>query len=205
MTLQLPDLPYSYDALKPYISIETLEIHHQKHHKAYVDVGNNLLSQQKNSLYNISLKNLVYKIWQDNDYKESKIFNQISQHWNHSEFWKMMHPKSHALIPSELSQKIIEDFGSIDGFKEEFIKVGMTQFGSGWVWLSLSNNEKLIIKAYPNAQNPLIYQETPLLGCDIWEHAYYIDYRNRRIDYLKIFINNLVNWENVTERFVTSL
>jgi Fe-Mn family superoxide dismutase len=198
MALELPALPYAYDALAPYMSAETLEFHHDKHHNAYVETGNKLL-EGSNLASGKSLAELVVATYEDKS--NPKLFNQIGQHYNHVEFWQMMKPNGGGNIPGELEKKIIEDFGSVDKFKEDFTAAGVGQFGSGWAWLSLNSAGKLVIGGYANAENPLVKGETPLLGCDVWEHSYYIDYRNRRPDYVKAFLNDLVNWDYVAELY----
>ena len=130
------------------------------------------------------------------DSSKAGIFNNASQHWNHNLFWKCMKPNGGGKLPSRLEKKLIEDFGSIDKFKEDFKQAGITQFGSGWCWLSL-NNDKLVVTKTANAVNPLIDNIKPILGCDVWEHSYYIDYRNRRPEYLDKFVENLIDWEFV--------
>ena len=126
----------------------------------------------------------------------SGIFNNASQHWNHNLFWKCMKPNGGGKMPPRLEKKIISDFGTIDEFKNKFKEAGVTQFGSGWCWLSIYN-DKLVVTKTANAANPLIENMKPILGCDVWEHSYYIDYRNRRPEYLDKFIDNLINWEYV--------
>ena len=197
MALELPALPYAYDALAPVMSAETLEFHHDKHHNAYVVNGNKLL--EGSGLEGKSLEEVVVASY--GDAAKAGLFNNAAQHWNHIEFWKMMKKNGGGNIPGELEKKIVEDFGSVDAFKEAFIQAGVTQFGSGWCWLALDKSGKLVVTKTPNAENPLVHGQTPLLGCDVWEHSYYIDYRNARPDYVKAFINDLVNWEYVAERF----
>ena len=197
MALELPALPYAYDALAPVMSAETLEFHHDKHHNAYVVNGNKLL--EGSGLEGKSLEEIVVASY--GDASKAGLFNNAAQHWNHIEFWQMMKKNGGGNIPGELEKKIVEDFGSVDAFKEAFIQAGVTQFGSGWFWLALYKSGKLVVTKTPNAENPLVHGQTPLLGCDVWEHSYYIDYRNARPDYVKAFINDLVNWEYVAERF----
>ncbi|WP_331710470.1 MULTISPECIES: superoxide dismutase [Thalassospira] len=197
MALELPALPYAYDALAPVMSAETLEFHHDKHHNAYVVNGNKLL--EGSGLEGKSLEEIVVASY--GDASKAGLFNNAAQHWNHIEFWQMMKKNGGGNIPGELEKKIVEDFGSVDAFKEAFIQAGVTQFGSGWCWLALDKSGKLVVTKTPNAENPLVHGQTPLLGCDVWEHSYYIDYRNARPDYVKAFINDLVNWEYVAERF----
>lgn len=194
MSFTLPDLPYSYDALAPYMSRETLEYHHDKHHAAYVTNGNNFLKGTE--FEGKSLEEVIVGSFG----KNVPVFNNIGQHFNHSQFWLCLKPNGGGAIPSELEKKIIEDFGSVEKFKEDFVAAGIGQFGSGWCWLSLKDG-KLEISKTPNAENPLVHGAKPLLTCDVWEHTYYIDYRNRRPDFLKAFVDHLVNWEYVAELY----
>ena len=195
MSFELPSLPYANDALAPYMSAETLDFHHGKHHQTYVTNLNNLIKDT--DLQNSSLEEIVVKSSKDSSM--AGIFNNAGQHWNHILFWQCMKPNGGGSIPSELENKLNEDFGSVDKFKEAFIQAGTTQFGSGWAWLAI-NDGKLVVTKSANASNPLVDGMKPILGCDVWEHSYYIDYRNKRPDYLKAFIDSLVNWE-----FVASL
>ncbi|MBB3971889.1 superoxide dismutase [Hansschlegelia beijingensis] len=194
MAFELPDLPYAYDALQPYMSKETLEFHHDKHHNAYVETGNKLLAGS--GLEGKSLEEVVIGSYG----KNQALFNNAGQHFNHIHFWKWMKPNGGGAIPGSLEAKIKEDLGGVEKFKEDFIEAGKGQFGSGWAWLALKNGKLEVMKT-PNGENPLVHGATPLLGVDVWEHSYYIDYRNRRPDYLKAFIENLVNWEYVEELY----
>jgi Fe-Mn family superoxide dismutase len=194
MSFTLPDLPYSYDALAPYMSRETLEYHHDKHHLAYVNNGNNLLKGTE--FEGKTLEEVVKGSFG----KNAPLFNNAAQHYNHVLFWQWMKPNGGGAVPGELEAKIVADFGSMDKFKEDFVAAGIGQFGSGWAWLALVDG-KLAITKTPNGENPLVHGGTPLLGVDVWEHSYYIDYRNRRPDYLKAFVDHLVNWEYVAELY----
>ncbi len=194
MSLTLPDLPYAYDALGPFMSKETLEYHHDKHHLAYVNNGNNLLKGTE--FEGKSLEEIVKGSFG----KNAPLFNNAAQHYNHLHFWNWMKPNGGGPIPGELEKKIIEDIGSVDKFKEDFIAAGIGQFGSGWAWLALKDG-KLVISKTPNGENPLVSGGVPLLGVDVWEHSYYIDYRNRRPDYLKAFVESLINWDYVAELY----
>lgn len=196
MAFELPPLPYDKKALEPYMSAETLEYHHDKHHQAYVTVGNSLL--EGTGLEGKSLEEVVQAAYGKSDL--AGLFNNASQHLNHTHFWQWMKPGGGGGIPGELERKITEDFGGVDAFKEQFTQAGVTQFGSGWCWLIIENG-KLSVTKTPNGESPMAYGKTALLGCDVWEHSYYIDYRNRRPDYLKAFVDNLVNWEYVAELF----
>ena len=195
MSFELPSLPYANDALAPYMSAETLDFHHGKHHQTYVTNLNNLLKD--NELHGASLEDIVVK--SSKDTSMAGIFNNAGQHWNHILFWQCMKPNGGGSIPSELEARLNSDFGSIDKFKEAFIQAGTTQFGSGWAWLAIDNG-KLVVTKSANASNPLVDGMKPILGCDVWEHSYYIDYRNKRPDYLKAFLDSLVNWEFVASQ-----
>jgi Fe-Mn family superoxide dismutase len=195
MSFELPSLPYANDALAPYMSAETLDFHHGKHHQTYVTNLNNLLKD--NELQSASLEDIVVK--SSKDTSMAGIFNNAGQHWNHILFWQCMKPNGGGSIPSELEARLNSDFGSVDQFKEAFVQAGTTQFGSGWAWLAIDNG-KLVVTKSANASNPLVDGMKPILGCDVWEHSYYIDYRNKRPDYLKAFLDSLVNWEFVASQ-----
>ena len=195
MTFELPSLPYANDALAPYMSSETLDFHHGKHHQTYVTNLNNLVKDT--DMQNSSLEEIVVKSSKDSSM--AGIFNNAGQHWNHILFWQCMKPNGGGSMPSELESRITSDLGGIDQFKEAFIQAGTTQFGSGWAWLAIDNG-KLVVTKSPNASNPLVDGMKPILGCDVWEHSYYIDYRNKRPDYLKAFLDSLVNWEFVASQ-----
>ena len=195
MSFELPSLPYTNDALAPYMSSETLDFHHGKHHQTYVTNLNNLLKDHE--LQSSSLEDIVVKT--SKDASMAGIFNNAGQHWNHILFWQCMKPNGGGSIPSELEGRLNSDFGSVEQFKEAFIQAGTTQFGSGWAWLAIDNG-KLVVTKSPNASNPLVDGMKPILGCDVWEHSYYIDYRNKRPDYLKAFLDSLVNWEFVASQ-----
>ena len=195
MTFELPSLPYASDALAPYMSSETLDFHHGKHHQTYVTNLNNLVKDT--DMQDSSLEEIVVK--SSKDPSMAGIFNNAGQHWNHILFWQCMKPNGGGSIPSELESRITSDFGGIDQFKEAFIQAGITQFGSGWAWLAIDNG-KLVVTKSPNASNPLVDGMKPILGCDVWEHSYYIDYRNKRPDYLKAFLDSMVNWEFVASQ-----
>ena len=195
MTFELPSLPYANDALAPYMSSETLDFHHGKHHQTYVTNLNNLVKDT--DMQDSSLEEIVVK--SSKDPSMAGIFNNAGQHWNHILFWQCMKPNGGGSIPSELESRITSDLGGIDQFKEAFIQAGITQFGSGWAWLAIDNG-KLVVTKSPNASNPLVDGMKPILGCDVWEHSYYIDYRNKRPDYLKAFLDSMVNWEFVASQ-----
>ena len=192
MTFELPKLDYKNDALSPIMSQETLELHHGKHHQTYITNLNNFIKDTE--MKDMSLDEIILKSY--NEKSMVGIFNNASQHWNHNLFWKCMKPSGGGKIPPKLEKRLISDFGSVEKFKIDFKQAGITQFGSGWCWLSISN-DKLMVTKTANAINPLVSNMVPILGCDVWEHSYYIDYRNKRPEYLDKFINNLVNWDYV--------
>jgi len=195
VTLKLPDLPYAYDALGPHMSAETLEYHHDKHHQAYVDTGNKLL--EDSDLKGKSIEEIVKGSYG----KNQPLFNNAAQHYNHLHFWNWMKPNGGGKnLPAALSSKIDSDLGGFDKFRTDFIEAGKGQFGSGWCWLVMKNGKLEVMKT-PNGENPLVHGGTPLLGCDVWEHSYYIDYRNARPKYLETWFDNLINWEYVEELF----
>jgi len=192
MAFELPSLPYGYDALQPFISKETLEYHHDKHHKAYVEAANKLLTET--ALENKSLEDVIRTSHRDP--KLTKLYDNAAQHWNHSEFWLCMKPPGHSHIPSDISKRLDADLGGLEKFKKDFVAQGVADFGSGWVWLIIDSG-RLKILSTSNADNPPALGKTALLTCDVWEHAYYIDYRNDREKFLKAFVDNLINWEHV--------
>ena len=198
MAFTLPDLPYAHDALAAAgMSKETLEYHHDKHHKTYVDNLNKLIAGT--DWEGKSLEDIVTGTFQSGAVAQNGIFNNASQHWNHSQFWEMMAPASGA-IPGALEKALTESFGSVAKFKEDFAAAGAGQFGSGWAWLVKDKDGSLKVTKTENGVNPLCYGQTALLGCDVWEHSYYIDFRNKRPAYLTNFLEKLVNWENVASR-----
>ena len=192
MAVVLPDLPYSKDDLEPHISSRTLEFHHRKHHQAYVTNLNKLI--EGTALAAKSLLDIVTE--SADDPARSGIFNNAAQVWNHSFYWRSMKPRGGGLPTRRVAAKIDSDFGSHDRFIEELRTAGLSQFGSGWAWLVL-RDDKLEITKTPNAGTPITQGMKPLLAVDVWEHAYYLDYQNRRADYLDAFIGHLINWEFV--------
>ena len=192
MSFELPKLDYAKNALAPIMSEETLDLHHGKHHQTYITNLNNFTKDT--DMAGMSLEEIVHN--SSKDKSKAGIFNNASQHWNHELFWKCMKPNGGGSMPKKLEDRIKSDLGSVEEFKKQFIQAGITQFGSGWCWLSISNG-KLVVSKTPNAENPLIHNMKPILGCDVWEHSYYVDYRNRRPEYLENFFEKLVNWEFV--------
>jgi Fe-Mn family superoxide dismutase len=197
MAFELPPLPYAHDALADKgMSKETLEFHHDIHHKAYVDNGNKLIAGTE--WENKSVEDIVKGTYKEGAVAQNGIFNNASQHWNHTQFWEMM--GGDGKMPGSVESALKEAFGSVDKFKEDFGAAGAGQFGSGWAWLVKDKDGSLKITKTENGVNPLCFGQTALLGCDVWEHSYYIDFRNKRPAYLTNFLDKLVNWENVASR-----
>ena len=191
----LPPLPYAYDALGPYMSAETLEFHHDKHHQAYVTNGEKLL--EGSGLEILPLEDIVKEAYG----KNAGLFNNAGQHYNHVHFWNWMKPNGGGnKLPGKLQAAIDSDLGGFDKFRTDFIAAGTTQFGSGWAWLAVKNG-KLEVSKTPNGESPLVHGGHPILGVDVWEHSYYIDYRNARPKYLEAWFDNLVNWDHVELMF----
>jgi Fe-Mn family superoxide dismutase len=200
MAFQLPSLPYALDALEPHIDARTMEIHHGKHHNAYVTNLNAAIAGTE--LEGKSLEELM-KVAGSN----AAVRNNGGGHWNHSLFWQILSPTGGGLPTGELAAAIDAKFGSFDAFKEAFNKAGATRFGSGWAWLCVDTKKELCVCSSPNQDNPLMDVSdcpgTPILGLDVWEHAYYLHYQNRRPDYIAAFWN-LINWEEVSKRFAAA-
>jgi len=198
MAFTLPDLPYAHDALAAKgMSSETMEFHHDLHHNAYVTNGNAAISGTQWD--GKSLEEIIVGTYDVSALAQNGIFNNISQLWNHNQFWEMMGPGD-SKMPGSLETALVENFGSVDEFKAAFSAAGAGQFGSGWCWLVKNADGSLAVTKTENGVNPLCFGQTALLGCDVWEHSYYIDFRNKRPVYLSNFLDNLVNWENVASR-----
>ena len=190
MAIELPPLPFANDALAPHITPNTLSFHHGKHHNAYVVNLNKLIDGT--DLAGKSLEDIIKAVAGDSS--KAGIFNNAAQVWNHTFYWNSMKPGGGGKPTGDIAQKIDADFGSYDKFVEAFSQAGATQFGSGWAWLVVENG-KLAVTKTPNAETPLTTSATPLLTMDVWEHAYYLDFQNRRPDYIKTFLEHLVNWD----------
>ncbi|MDZ7824230.1 MAG: superoxide dismutase [Ahrensia sp.] len=191
MAFTLPELPYAYDALSPYMSAETLEFHHDKHHNAYVVKGNELAEAA--GIGSLSLEEVMKRSFGTN----AGLFNNAGQHYNHIHFWNWMKKNGGGTkLPGKLQAAIDSDLGGYDKFRADFIAAGVGQFGSGWAWLAVKDGKLEIMKT-PNGENPIVHGASPILGVDVWEHSYYIDYRNARPKYLEAFIDNMINWEYV--------
>ena len=197
MAFELPNLPYTHDALNPHIDTATMEIHHGKHHAAYIAKLNAAVSGSE--MEGKSLEELI-----KNHTNVAAVRNNGGGHWNHSLFWKVMSPTGGGTPQGALAAAIDDAFGSFEKFKEAFSNAGATQFGSGWAWLCVGNGGKLEVCSTANQDNPLMpglgCEGLPILGLDVWEHAYYLNYQNRRPDYINAFFN-VVNWEEVSRRY----
>lgn len=194
MTFTLPNLPYAQNALEPHMSAKTFEFHYGKHHRAYVDKANELV--KGTPLEGLALEKAVI----ESKKQGGPVFNNIGQIYNHNLFWESMTPNGGGAPTGALLDAINAAFGSFDAFKEQFVANGVGQFGSGWVWLVASKDKLEIVKT-ANAETPLTDGKTPLIVCDVWEHAYYLDYQNRRPDFIKTFLDKLVNWNFALKNF----
>ncbi|HET7037906.1 MAG TPA: superoxide dismutase [Thermomicrobiaceae bacterium] len=199
MPYELPNLPYPYNALEPYIDEQTMNIHHTKHHQAYVNNLNAAL-QNNPELANQPIEQLMRNINQVPESIRQAVINNGGGHANHSLFWTIMGPNKGGQPTGALANEIKQDFGSFDSFKDEFTKAASGRFGSGWAWLVENPQGKLQIISTPNQNSPLMEGNTPLLGLDVWEHAYYLKYQNRRPEYINAWFN-LVDWDAVNQRY----
>jgi Fe-Mn family superoxide dismutase len=197
MAYEVPALPYAPDALEPHIDAQTMSIHHDKHHQAYVDKVNDALKGTE--WEDKPIEEVVKNLSSIPDDKRGPVRNNGGGHYNHSLFWESMSPDGGGAPSGDLASAIDEAFGSFDAFKEKFEAAGVGQFGSGWAWLVLDGG-KVAVTSTPNQDNPITDGKTPLLGNDVWEHAYYLKYQNKRPDYLKAWWNT-VNWDKVAERY----
>ena len=198
MAFELPQLPYAHDALEPHFDAQTMEIHHTKHHQAYVTNLNNAI--QGTEMENQSIEDILQNIAA----APAAVRNNGGGHWNHSLFWQILTPNGGGQPTGAIGEAITQSFGSYDKFKEEFTKAATTRFGSGWAWLCKQQDGSLQICSTPNQDNPLMpdagCKGTPVLGLDVWEHSYYLKYQNKRPDYIAAFYN-LINWDEVNKRF----
>ncbi len=198
MSIEFPDLPYAADALEPHISARTFEFHHGKHHKAYVDKLNAAIAGT--DYENRSLEEIIAAAHRASD---NRVFNNAAQAWNHTFLWHSMAPTGGGEPTGELAAAINDKFGDVGAFKVAFKNAAMGQFGSGWAWLVRSDDGVDIVTT-GNADTPLVHGATPLLTLDVWEHAYYLDYQNKRDAYVDVFLNDLVNWEFAAENFAAN-
>lgn len=202
MSYTLPELPYAYDALEPHIDAKTMEIHHTKHHQTYI---NNINAGTEGTEWeDLSVEELVSKANQIPEDLKNNVINNGGGHANHSLFWTVMSPDGGGNPEGEIAQAIDKELGGFEAFKEAFTKAALTRFGSGWAWLSVAPDQTIIIESSANQDSPLMHGNTPILGLDVWEHAYYLKYQNRRPEYIAAFFN-VVNWKEVNRRYLEAL
>lgn len=202
MSYTLPELPYAYDALEPHIDAKTMEIHHAKHHQTYI---NNINAGIEGTEWeDLSVEELVSKANQVPEDLKNNVINNGGGHANHSLFWTVMSPSGGGNPEGEIAQAIDKELGGFEAFKETFTKAALTRFGSGWAWLSVAPDQTIIIESSANQDSPLMHGNTPILGLDVWEHAYYLKYQNRRPEYIAAFFN-VVNWKEVNRRYLEAL
>lgn len=201
MAYTLPDLPYAFDALEPTIDARTMEIHHGKHHAAYVNNVNTAL--EGSELANLSIEELCRSLDRVPENIRTAVRNNGGGHANHSLFWQIMGPNAGGEPKADLAQAISSELGGFDQFKQAFSDAAAKRFGSGWAWLSLDGNGRLVVESTPNQDNPYMHGNTPILGLDVWEHAYYLKYQNRRPEYIGAFWN-VVNWDAVADRYAAA-
>ncbi|KAA8735013.1 superoxide dismutase [Acinetobacter qingfengensis] len=202
MSYSLPALPYAYDALEPHIDSKTMEIHHTKHHQTYI---NNINAAIEGTEWEkLPVEELVRRVNDVPAEIKNNVVNNGGGHANHSLFWTVMSAQGGGDPTGKIATEIKEVFGSFEAFKEEFIKAAQTRFGSGWAWLSVTPEKKLIVESSANQDSPLMHGNTPILGLDVWEHAYYLKYQNRRPEYIGAFFN-VINWDEVNRRYDEAL
>ncbi|MCM3215369.1 superoxide dismutase [Niallia taxi] len=201
MSFSLPQLPYAYDALEPHIDKETMNIHHTKHHNTYVTNLNNALEGNA-ELLSKTVEEIVSNLDAVPEAARTAVRNNGGGHANHSLFWEVISPNGGGQPSGDLASAIDSKFGSYENFKEEFAKAATTRFGSGWAWLVVNNGE-IEVTSTPNQDSPLMEGKTPILGLDVWEHAYYLNYQNRRPEYINAFFN-VINWDEVSKRYASA-
>ncbi|TDO12631.1 MULTISPECIES: superoxide dismutase [Halomonas] len=198
MAHTLPELPYAYDALEPHIDAMTMEIHHSKHHQTYVNNLNGAL--EGTGLEDVPVDELLANLDRVPEDKRQAVINNGGGHSNHSMFWQMMSPQGGGQPQGQVAQAIDNELGGYEAFQDALTKAGLGRFGSGWAWLSVKPDGKLVVENTLNQDSPISHGHTPILGVDVWEHAYYLKYQNKRPDYLKAFFN-VINWEDVERRY----
>lgn len=202
MAYSLPALPYAYDALEPNIDTKTMEIHHSKHHQTYI---NNINAAIEGTEWEkLSVQELVSKVNQVPENLKNTVINNAGGHANHSLFWRVMSPQGGGNPTDAIATAIDRELGGFDAFKDAFTKAALTRFGSGWAWLSVTTQGQLIVESSGNQDSPLMHGNTPILGLDVWEHAYYLQYQNRRPEYIAAFYN-VVDWNEVNRRYTEAL
>lgn len=202
MAYSLPTLPYAYDALEPNIDAKTMEIHHSKHHQTYINNINAAIAGTE--WEKLTVEELVSKINEVPQNLKNMVMNNAGGHANHSLFWTVMHPQGGGEPIGDVAQAILEDIGGFEVFKEAFTKAAISRFGSGWAWLSVTPEHKLVVESSPNQDSPLMHGNIPILALDVWEHAYYLKYQNRRPEYIAAFYN-VVDWHEVNRRYLEAL
>lgn len=202
MAYQLPTLPYAYDALEPHIDTDTMQIHHTKHHQTYINNINKAI--EGTEWEKLSIEDLVKQVNDVPQDIKNNVINNGGGHANHSLFWTIMAPNAGGAPHGKIAEQINQAFGSFEQFKEKFIQAALTRFGSGWAWLSVTPEHELIVESSANQDSPLMHGNTPLLGLDVWEHAYYLKYQNRRPEYIAAFFN-VVNWQEVERRYEAAI
>lgn len=202
MAYSLPALPYAYDALEPNIDAKTMEIHHSKHHQTYINNINGAIAGTE--WEKLSVDDLVAKVNEVPTDLKNMVINNAGGHANHSLFWTVMSPQGGGQPTGAVAKAIDEQLGSFDAFKDAFTKAAISRFGSGWAWLSVTPEHQLIVESSANQDSPLMHGHTPILGLDVWEHAYYLKYQNRRPEYINAFYN-VVDWDEVNRRYHTAL
>ncbi len=202
MAYSLPELPYAYDALEPHIDARTMEIHHTKHHNAYVTNLNKAVEQR--DLGQMSVEELLASIHTVPEEIRAAVRNHGGGHANHSLFWTVMSGKGGGEPQGDLAEAVRQQIGGFDAFQQAFTKAAIGRFGSGWAWLSVDRQGRLVVEDTPNQNSPLMHGNTPILGIDVWEHAYYLKYQNRRADYVEAFYN-VIDWPAVAERYAHAL
>ena len=201
MAYTLPELPYAYDALEPHIDTETMKIHHTRHHQTYINNANAALEGSEYA--DLPVEQLVAKLKTLPENLQGPVRNNAGGHANHSLFWTVMSPKGGGEPKGGVAKAIDQDLGGFEKFKEAFTKAALTRFGSGWAWLSVTPANKVVVESSANQDSPLSDGNTPILGLDVWEHAYYLKYQNKRADYVAAFWN-VVNWPEVAARFAAA-
>ena len=202
MAYSLPALPYAYDALEPNIDAKTMEIHHSKHHQTYINNINGAIAGTE--WEKLSVEDLVAKVNEVPTDLKNMVINNAGGHANHSLFWTVMSPQGGGQPTGAVEKAIVEQLGGFDTFKEAFTKAAISRFGSGWAWLSVTPEHQLIVESSANQDSPLMHGHTPILGLDVWEHAYYLKYQNRRPEYINAFYN-VVDWDEVNRRYHAAL
>ena len=202
MSYTLPALPYAYEALEPYVDTQTMQIHHTKHHQTYINNINAAIEGTK--WEKLSVENLVRKVNEVPADIKNNVINNGGGHANHSLFWTIMTPHSSLKPVGQIELAIEQELGGFESFKEAFTKAAISRFGSGWAWLSVTPEKKIVVESSANQDSPLMHGNTPILGLDVWEHAYYLQYQNRRPEYINAFYQ-VINWEEVNRRYLEAI